>query len=149
MLTKYYLPPWSLVHSTGAFSFQSPKSLQIPTLTHNFTTHSGTSHFLRHLRWLQRLIPSIDSAFFFPTLWMCSFLKHIFLGKICMSSLQVFQNSPEHNMPLKKVSHNWSNSFSADIHQEGSEICYFFQRWQSGGKGRRWWAGGPRCTTWE
>lgn len=60
-------------------------TLQIPAPTRNFTTYPGTNHFLRHIRWLQHLIPSSDYAFFFPTLWMCFFLKYIFLGKICMS----------------------------------------------------------------
>ena len=38
--------------------------LQIPVPTHNFTTYPGTNHFLRHVRWLQDLIPSSDYAFF-------------------------------------------------------------------------------------
>lgn len=55
--------------------------LQIPVPTHNFTTYPGTNHFLRHIRWLQHLIPSSDCAFFFPTLWMCFFFKTYFSWK--------------------------------------------------------------------
>lgn len=65
MLTKYYLLPWFLVHSTGAFNPQRPKTLKIPVPAPNFPTHLGTSHFFRPLRWLRHPIPGSDPTLFF------------------------------------------------------------------------------------
>lgn len=134
MLTKYYLLPWFLVLSTGGFSSHSPRTLQIPIPTHSCTTHPGTSLFLRHLRWLQHLIPSSNYAFFFPTLWICFFLKHIFLGKICMSSLQSFRLQQSIICPLKSQPQLIKQLQC--IHLTGGRVCYLVQRWQWGWEGK-------------
>jgi hypothetical protein len=40
--TKYYLSPWFLVHLTGAFSNQSPKTPPVPVpARNNITIHQG------------------------------------------------------------------------------------------------------------
>lgn len=65
-------------------------SLQMPVPTHCFTTYPGTNHFLRNVRWLQHLIPSSDSAFFFPKLWMCFFFKTYFSWKDLHVLITVF-----------------------------------------------------------